>query len=316
MSSATSSIDPLDAYSQAVISVVERAGPAVVGVASGGGGRAQGSGTGVLFAPDGYILTNAHVARGQRRLTVTLNDASTHVGSLVGQDEATDLAVVHITSESGGQFPAAELGESAALKVGQLAVAIGNPLGFNSTVSAGVVSALGRTMRARNGRLVENIIQSDVALNPGNSGGPLLDARARVIGINTAMIYGAQGLSFSIPVDTAKWVMTQLMSVGRVKRSWLGLVGQNRPIPRHLQRRHALEQLTAVEVVDVDRRAPASRGGLQQGDLLLRLGEKATKSVDDVQRVLGEHPIGRELRVALLRADELVERVVTPAEAP
>src|SRR5262249_3422162 len=149
-----------------------------------------------------------------------------------------------------------------------LAIAIGNPLGFDSTVSAGVVSALGRTMRARTGRLVENIIQSDVALNPGNSGGPLPDTSARGIGINTAMIYGAQGLSFSIPVDTAKWVVGQLMTTGRVRRGWLGLVGQNRPIPRQLQRRHALEQLTAVEIVDVEPRAPAGRGGLRQGDLL------------------------------------------------
>jgi S1-C subfamily serine protease len=303
--------DLLDAYSQAVISVVEKAGPAVVGVASGSGGR-QGSGTGVLFTPDGYILTNAHVARGQRRLGITLSDASTHTGSLVGQDEATDLAVVHIE----GQFPFAELGESASLKVGQLAVAIGNPLGFSSTVSAGVVSALGRNMRAKNGRLVENIIQSDVALNPGNSGGPLLDTRARVIGINTAMIFGAQGLSFSIPVDTAKWVLGQLMTGGRVKRSWLGLVGQNRPIPRHLQRRHSLEQLTAVEVVDLDQRAPAARGGLSQGDLVLRLGERSVKTVDDVMRVLGDWPVGRELRVALLRNHEMLERVVTPGEAP
>jgi S1-C subfamily serine protease len=183
-------------------------------------------------------------------------------------------------------------------------------------VSAGVVSALGRNMRAKSGRLVENIIQSDVALNPGNSGGPLLDTRARVIGINTAMIFGAQGLSFSIPVDTAKWVVGQLMTVGRVKRSWLGLVGQNRPIPRHLQRRHALEQLTAVEIVDLEMRAPAARGGLSQGDLLLRLGEKAVKTIDDVMRVLGDWPVGRELRVALLRNQDLLERTVTPAEAP
>jgi S1-C subfamily serine protease len=298
----------LDAYSNAVVSVVERASPAVVGVSSG----QRGSGTGVLFTPDGYILTNAHVARGNRRLGVTLSDASTHTGSLVGQDDATDLAVVHIE----GQFPFAELGESAALKVGQLAVAIGNPLGFNSTVSAGVVSALGRTMRARNGRLVENIIQSDVALNPGNSGGPLLDTRARVIGINTAMIFGAQGLSFSIPVDTAKWVVGQLMTAGRVKRSWLGLVGQNRPIPRHLQRRHSLEQLTAVEIVDLEARAPAARGGLSPGDLITRLGEKPVKTVDDVMRVLGDWPVGRELRVALLRDSDLLEKTVTPAEAP
>jgi S1-C subfamily serine protease len=297
----------LDAYSEAVVGVVERVGPAVVGLSAGRGG-----GSGVMFTPDGYVLTNAHVAQGRRQLTVTRNDAQTYTGSLVGQDEATDLAVVHVE----GSFPFAELGDSASLRVGQLAIAIGNPLGFSSTVSAGVVSALGRNMRARNGRLVENIIQSDVALNPGNSGGPLLDSGGRVIGINTAMIFGAQGISFSVPVDTAKWVVGQLMTAGRVRRSWLGLVGQNRPIPRYLKRRHALVQESAVEVIELDGGAPAARGGLRQGDLLLRLGERAIHSVDDVQRVLGEHPIGAVLTVGLLRNADLVEKTVTPGEAP
>ena len=290
-----------------MVAVVERVGPAVVGVTAGRGG-----GSGVMFTPDGYLLTNAHVAQGRRQLEITRTDGASHKGSLVGQDDATDLAVVHVE----GNFPFAELGDSGALRVGQLAIAIGNPLGFSSTVSAGVISALGRTMRAQDGRRMDNIIQSDVALNPGNSGGPLVDSRGCVVGINTAMIFGAQGISFSVPVDTAKWVVGQLMTSGRVRRSWLGLVGQNRPIPRYLKRRHALEQESAVEVIELDTSAPAARGGLRQGDLLLRLGERAVRSVDDVQRVLGEHPIGAALSVGLLRSNDLVEKTVTPGEAP
>src|ERR1051326_6743229 len=202
----------LDAYSNAVVAVVERVGPAVVSLSvSGHRDRMRaGSGSGVLFTPDGYVLTNAHVVRGASKLRVSRTDGSSHEASLVGADEPTDLAVVRIDG-SGRRY--AELGSSAGLRAGQLVIAIGNPLGFSSTVSAGVVSALGRTMRAATGRLVENIIQSDVALNPGNSGGPLVDSRARVVGINTAMIVGAQGISFSVPIDAAKAVLGQLMTV-------------------------------------------------------------------------------------------------------
>src|SRR5262249_25264335 len=185
--------------------------------------RRSGSGSGVIFTPDGYALMNAHVVGEARRLEASLTDGSTRAAALVGSDAATDLAVVRL---GGTHLPFAELGNSAGLRVGQLVVAIGNPLGFSSTVSAGVVSALGRTMRAANGRLLENIVQSDVALNPGNSGGPLVDGRGRVVGITTAMILGAQGIGFSIPIDTAKWVLGQLMTTGRVRRGWLGLAAE------------------------------------------------------------------------------------------
>src|SRR5205823_2998244 len=211
------------------------------------------------------LLTNAHVVRGAKRVGVSLTDGSTLAASVVGADEPTDLAVLAV---DGSRLPYAEPGSSGGLRVGQFVVTIGNPLGFSSTVSAGVVSALGRTMRAQNGRLMENIIQSDVALNPGNSGGPLVDSAARVIGINTAVIFGAQGLSFSIPVDTARWVVTQLMTTGRVRRSYFGIVGQNRPLDRRLARHHGLDQASAVEVVSVDGRAPAGRSGVREGDLV------------------------------------------------
>ncbi|MCU1283321.1 MAG: periplasmic serine protease, partial [bacterium] len=238
-STAVSDGELLDAYSSAVTSVVDAVGPGVVSISvrespSNDGDpraakrrRSGGAGSGVLFTPDGYILTNAHVVRGGGRWEVALTDGSTHMAQLCGADPATDTAVIRI---EGTGLPHAQFGESARLRVGQLCVAIGNPLGFSSTVSAGVVSALGRNMRAQDGRLMENIIQSDVALNPGNSGGPLVDTRARVIGVNTAMIFGAQGISFAVPIDTAKWVVGQIMSQGRVRRSWLGIVAQNRRI--------------------------------------------------------------------------------------
>src|SRR5205823_2996825 len=200
----------LDAYSHAVTSVVEKIGPAVVGIT-----LRRGGGSGVVFTPDGYLLTNAHVVGKSRQVSVSLPDGSTHPAQVVGADPATDLAVAHL--DGGAHFPAAELGQSGALRVGQLVVAIGNPLGFSFTVSAGVVSALGRTLRAQDGRLMDAIIQTDVAMNPGNSGGPLVDSRSRVVGINTAVILGAQGISFSVPIDTARWVLAELMQHGRVR---------------------------------------------------------------------------------------------------
>src|SRR5882672_9260331 len=204
----------LDAYSHAVTSVVDEVGPAVVSVS-----LPRGGGSGVLFTPDGYLLTNAHVVGRARSVKIGLPDGSTHQGNVVGADPATDLAVVHI---DGNHFPAAELGRSGALRVGQLVDAIGNPLGFSFTVSAGVLSAMGRSLRAQDGRLIDGILQTDVALNPGNSGGPLVDSKGRVVGINTAMIMGAQGISFAVPVDTARWVLGELMQHGHVRRGVLG----------------------------------------------------------------------------------------------
>ncbi|PYN05923.1 MAG: serine protease [Candidatus Rokuibacteriota bacterium] len=297
--------------------VAEVAGPAVVGVAAGrpdghGAGRA-GAGSGVIIAPDGYVLTNSHVVEGAERLELTLPDGRSLGGRLLGSDPATDLAVVRADA---ADLPPATLGDSAALRVGQLVVAIGNPLGFQSTVSAGVVSALGRSLRSRTGRLIENIIQTDIALNPGNSGGPLVDSRGRVVGINTAIIAMAQGISFSIPVNTAKWVVAQLLTVGRVRRNYLGFVGQRRPVDRRLARARGLATEAAVEIVAVEPASPAAAAGLREGDIVVAVEGRPVTSVDDVHRLLTEWPIGRPVRLTALRRTEIVETTVTPAEAP
>jgi len=296
----------LDAYSHAVTSVVDTAGPAVVSVS-----LPRGGGSGVLFTPDGYLLTNAHVVGRAASVKIGLPDGSTHEGNVVGADPATDLAVVHI---DGAHLPVAELGNSSKLRVGQLVVAIGNPLGFSFTVSAGVVSALGRTLRAQDGRLMDAIIQSDVALNPGNSGGPLVDSHARVVGINTAVILGAQGLSFSMPIDTARWVLGELMQHGRVRRGVLGLAAQTRPLDRRLARHHALTQKTGIELTEVIPGKPAARAGLRNGDILLSLDGTTVHSVDEVHRLLGASSIGRPMACKVLRGTELIEVTVTPAE--
>jgi S1-C subfamily serine protease len=296
----------LDAYSHAVTSVVEAVGPAVVSVS-----LPRGGGSGVLFTPDGYLLTNAHVVGRAAGVKIGLPDGSTHDGNVVGSDPATDLAVVHI---DGAHLPAAGLGNSSKLRVGQLVVAIGNPLGFSFTVSAGVVSALGRTLRAQDGRSMDAIIQSDVALNPGNSGGPLVDSHARVVGINTAMILGAQGLSFSVPVDTARWVLSELMQHGRVRRGVLGLAAQTRPLDRRLARYRSLSQGTGVELMEVAPGKPADRAGLKSGDVLVSLDGTTVQSVDEVHRLLGASSIGRPMTCKVLRGAALIELTVTPAE--
>jgi S1-C subfamily serine protease len=296
----------LDAYSHAVTSVVDAVGPAVVSVSLRHGG-----GSGVLFTPDGYLLTNAHVVGRAGSVKIGLPDGSTHEGNVVGTDPATDLAVVHI---DGAHLPAAELGTSSKLRVGQLVVAIGNPLGFSFTVSAGVVSALGRTLRAQDGRLMDAIIQSDVALNPGNSGGPLVDSQARVVGINTAVILGAQGLSFSVPVDTARWVLAELMQHGRVRRGVLGLAAQTRPIDRRLARQLGLSQKTGVELMEVLPDKPAARAGLRAGDILLSLDGTTVQTVDEVHGLLGASSIGRSMVSKVLRGRSVLDLPVTPSE--
>jgi S1-C subfamily serine protease len=308
---APADVELLDAYSKAVVHVVEKVGPAVVGVTVRGARGRGGGGSGVLFTPDGYILTNAHVVAGAREMRVTRTDGSEHTAILVGTDPATDLAVIRI---EGTHLPHAELGSSASLRVGQLVVAIGNPLGFSNTVSAGVVSALARSMRAQDGRLIDPILQTDVALNPGNSGGPLVDSHARVVGINTMIILGAQGLSFSVPIDTARWVIGQLMTAGRVRRGYLGLAGQVRPLPKRLARRLELAVETGVHVMQVEPGKPAARGGLLPGDVIVAMDGKPVRNVDEVHRLLDAGSVGRKLPVRAVRGNDVVDLEVTPAE--
>ncbi|MDD5420245.1 MAG: trypsin-like peptidase domain-containing protein [Methanomicrobiaceae archaeon] len=308
----------LDAYSRAVIRVVESVGPAVVSVAVGKrvpGQRSEqmGAGSGVIVSPDGYILTNDHVVMGANSMVVRLADGTPLSSRVVGSDPATDLALLKTDA---GNLPHAVLGDSSSLAVGQLAIAIGNPFGFSSTVSTGVLSALGRALRSRDGRLIENIIQHTAPLNPGNSGGPLVDSRGRVIGINTAIIVMAQGIGFSIPADTAAWVLPQLMAHGRVRRGYLGITGQARPIDRSMALFHRLSAESAVEVVSVDRSSPAGRAGVRVGDLIVGINGTDVKHVDDIHRFLAAWPIAETLELTIIRGRQRVVLKVMPTEAP
>lgn len=300
----------LDAYSRAVVSVVEKVGPAVVsiGVKRAAQGPSmpggEGAGSGVIITPDGFVLTNNHVVAQASEVTVTLTEGRTLAAQIVGTDPATDLAVIRV-AENG--LPAAQLGDSDGLRVGQLVIAIGNPFGFQSTVSTGVVSALGRSLRSQSGRLIENIIQADVSLNPGNSGGPLVDSRGRVIGINTAIIALAQGISFAIPVNTAKWIVSELVTQGKVRRAYLGIAGQTRPIRRQAQRYYELAQASIVEVISVEANGPADKAGLRVGDYVIRLDGQGVGSVDDLHRILTAHPPGTPVQLTILRNNERKE---------
>jgi S1-C subfamily serine protease len=313
---AVSESEALDAYSRAVVDVVEQVGPAVVSIGRRSKRGPAGAGSGVVFTPDGYVLTNAHVVAGSEALEVGFTDGTSSPARLVGVDHATDVAVVRV---SGAAPAVARFGDSSKLRVGQLVVAIGNPLGFSSTVSAGVVSALGRTMRSRDGRAMEGIIQSDVALNPGNSGGPLVDSRGRVVGINTAIILGAQGLSFSVPIDTAKWVLGELLTKGRVRRAWLGIAGQNRPIGRELARKHDLAHRSGVEVTGFDERGPAAKSGLRAGDIVVGFGDLPVATIDDIHRGLQDRQrqgLDAPFVLRVIRGRDLVEVTCSSVEAP
>jgi S1-C subfamily serine protease len=304
--------EAMDAYSRVVVGVSDAIRPAVVNI-RGERGRAEGSGSGVLFTPDGFLLTNHHVVHGQRRVRVRLNDGREVLGRLVGEDPWTDLAIVQA---DGAPLPFANLGDSAKLRVGQLVVAIGSPFGFESTVTAGVVSALGRTLRSITGHLVDNVIQTDAALNPGNSGGPLMDSRGQVVGINTAIIHPAQGICFAIPINMAKHILPQLMKHGRVVHGYLGLHGRNVPIPRALARGYGLETAGGVEVLAVEPDGPADQAGVQEGDVVLVLGDHATPTVDDLHKCLTEQPVGVATSITILRGERRLERLVVPAEYP
>ena len=313
----------LDAYSRAVVGAVDRVGPAVVSVSVArqapeqlrrrGAPEFRGAGSGLIIAPDGYVLTNSHVVRSAERIELGLQDGRTLAGQTVGDDPHSDLAVVRV-HESG--LPAADLGDSSRLRVGQLVIAIGNPLGFQATVTTGVVSALGRTLRAQSGRLIENIIQTDAPLNPGNSGGPLVDSRGRVVGINTAVIYGSQGICFAIPVNTAKWVTAHLIRDGKVRRAYLGISGQVAAIARGLVLDYGLPAETGVRIVEIQPHTAAAEAGLRSGDIIVKIGETAVATPDDLQRALGAHPIGDALPVEVLRGAERLQIVTHPRELP
>jgi len=314
---ARSDEDLLDAYSRAVIGVVDKVGPAVVSIGVKKQSRSrrerdEGAGSGVIIAPDGFVLTNNHVVEGANEIEVSLTEGNTFRAQMVGTDPATDLAVVRVGADS---LPTAQLGDSAALRVGQLVIAIGNPLGFQNTVSSGVISALGRALRGQGGRLIENVIQTDVPLNPGNSGGPLVDSRGRVVGINTAMIAMAQGLSFAVPVNTAKWVVSELVMRGKVRRAYLGLVGQTRPIGRRTQRFFELPTSTAVEVVTVEPNGPAHRAGLLERDLIVLVNGVSVGSVDDIHRLLVGKEAGSLVTLTVLRGGKRREIAVISGEA-
>jgi S1-C subfamily serine protease len=327
--------DLLDAYSQAVVGVVDAVGPAVVSISvrsKPGQPRRSGEGSGFVVAPDGYVLTNHHVIdqeahrviprdpgsrlRGDRSggapvLAARLTDGSELAAQVVGSDPATDLALVRV---DGGSLPFLAVDAGAPARPGQLAVAIGSPLGFDSTVTAGVVSALGRTLRSREGRLIDNVIQHTAPLNPGNSGGPLVDSRGRVLGVNTAMMSRTQAIGFAIPVATAAWVVAQLMARGRVRRAWLGIGARTMPLDRRLARFHDLEQASAVEVTSVAPRSPAAAAGLKDGDLLIRFGGRPVTSIDQLQAVLRDWPPGMVAPLALVRAGRAVDATAFPVE--
>jgi S1-C subfamily serine protease len=301
-----------DEYSRAVTRVVETVAPSVVSisVARPGDSRSQrheGTGSGFVFADDGLILTNSHVVDGAGRLDVTLPDGRECPADVVGHDADTDLAVIRITA---GDLTAATLGDSTRLRPGQLVVAIGNPYGFQHTVTAGVVSALGRSLRSRSGRLIEQVIQTDAALNPGNSGGPLVTSNGRVVGVNTAIIAGGQGLSFAVPISTAMLVVPALLRDGRVRRGYLGIAGQTVPLLRRVTRFHHLTQDSAVLVTSVESGAAADRAGLKDGDLIVSLDATIIGSLDDLHRALTDERIGSRARLGVLRGAQRLHLVV------
>ncbi|PPQ33698.1 S1C family serine protease [Rhodopila globiformis] len=303
----------LDPYSAQVAHAFDSAGPAVVHVmAFAKDGRPAGQGSGVIFTPDGYVLTNSHVVARAHRLRASLTDGQSFEASLAGDDPDTDIAVLRL---SGAGLPHAELGVSASLRVGQLVVAIGNPLGFTCTVTAGIVSALGRSLRTGSGRLLDSVIQTDAPLNPGNSGGPLVSGAGRVVGINTAMIAPAQGICFAIGIDTAIWVATRLMRDGRVRRSRLGLAAQTVPISLRVRRFHGLQQAAGVMVSELAADGPGRLAGLQAGDVLLSFDGVTLTGVDDLHRVLTAERAGVPAPLVLLRRAEVLTLPVTPAEA-
>jgi S1-C subfamily serine protease len=312
-----------DAYSRAVTGAAKSVSPAVVNieVAHAGGARGlsgnpdapTGSGSGFIVAPDGYIITNSHVVHRASRISVTLSDGRKSPAEMIGDDPDTDLAVIRI---SGSNLAVAQLGDSRAIRVGQLAIAIGNPYGFQCTVTAGVVSALGRSLRAGSGRLIDNVIQTDAALNPGNSGGPLVNSRGEVIGVNTAIILPAQGICFAIAINSAKLVAGHLIKDGKISRGYIGIAGHNVELPRRFVRFYRLPAETAVRVASVEAGSPAALGAIKEGDVVIRLGDSPIAGIDDLQRQLTTTQVGTRTPITVIRGTEQLMLEIVPIEAP
>jgi S1-C subfamily serine protease len=304
-----------DAYSSAVTSVVEKIAPTVVNIrvrhVDTGRSNAGGTGSGVIIAPDGFILTNSHVVHGAKDIQVTLADGRNFVAQLIGEDPSSDLAVIRINAP---RLAHAEFANSKSLRVGQIAVAIGSPYGFHQTVTAGIVSALGRSMRSQSGRLIDDVIQTDAALNPGNSGGPLVNSRGQIIGINTAVILPAQGICFAIASNTAEFVAAWLIKEGRIRRAWIGVIGQNVPIHRRVVRYYKLPTETGVLVAGIEPGSPASRSGLQDGDVIVGFENRVIGGIDDLQRTLVADVVGLRSHLQIIHHTEKLELIVVPEE--
>ena len=309
----------LDAYSAAVVAASERVGPAVVHVEVAQAPRSEGepprrgSGSGFVFTPDGFILTNSHVVHGARSIQVSFADGASFDADLVGDDPDTDVAVIRI---GGHQLSTAALGSSRGLRVGQLAIAIGNPYGFQHTVTAGVVSALGRSLRATTGRLIDDVIQTDAALNPGNSGGPLVDSQGEVIGVNTAIIPFAQGICFATAIDTAKWVVEQLLRFGRVRRGYIGVGGATIPLSRRAVRFHGLAAGAGVRVESIEPGGAAQQAGIESGDVIIGYDGEDVAGVDELHRLLSDERIGKATKITLLRRTQKLDLPIRAAELP
>lgn len=314
----------LDAYSRAVISAADRVSPSVVNLdVQTSAGRRQrspfrmpeeqrGTGSGFIFTPDGFILTNSHVVHRANRIEVTLPDGRRFQGETVGEDPDTDLAVVRI---DGSNVLPAPLGDSQRIRVGQLVIAIGNPYGFQTTVTSGVVSALGRSLRSISGRLIDNVIQTDAALNPGNSGGPLVTSQGEVIGVNTAMILAAQGICFAIAINTAKFVAGKLIKEGKIRRSYIGLGGQNVPLLRRIVRFYHLPVESGILVVSTEENSPAQRAGLSEGDIIIAFDGQPLAGIDDLQKLLTEEKVGVKTTVTIIRRTEKLTLAIVPEES-
>src|SRR5215208_7844361 len=299
----------LDAYSRAVIEAAERVSPSVVYI------QVTGSGSGFVFTPDGFILTNSHVVHGASKIDVTLMDGRKFQAELIGDDPDTDLAVIRITAPN---LVPAQLGHSQTIRVGQLVIAIGNPYGFQYSVTAGVVSALGRSLRAQSGRLMDGVIQTDASLNPGNSGGPLVNSRGEVIGVNTATILPAQGICFATSIDTAKFVAGRLIRDGKISRSYIGVAGQNVPIPRRIVRYYQLPVETGVLIVSFEtdsNSSAAKEAGLQTGDLLIDFDGNPIRGIDDLHKLLTDERIGKQTPVTVIRGVQKLDFVIVPKES-